>query len=260
MKAASDDLINLLGTSRQIVFVDTYTFTLNGGSTLRYRGGVRPPPGPACLFLVHGDNNFLDYGTLGLTPVPVGAPSFGTGQYSSAVAFSEGSANYISYTASGGVLPDPYGDFTIECWVKILQNDACALSGGYAENRDEFVRLFKAPQVGYVKRALSASCTSGAQKINWASGSAGAAAWTQSQWNHVAECRLNGLVSRYLNGVFVGSNNDTTAWDFDTIQIGNVYLDPSNNVGGLIEEVRILDGAAYTGNTYTVPSAPFPNP
>jgi hypothetical protein len=43
MKAASDALITLLATSRQIVMVDSYTFTLQGGSTLRYRGGERPP-------------------------------------------------------------------------------------------------------------------------------------------------------------------------------------------------------------------------
>ena len=216
---------------------------------------------PEVSLLLHGDGNFTDSSSHSISPSVTGSISAGAASGAiggQAISFSTGSANYVSYVLSGGFLANPTGDFCIECWVKITANPFCSISGGYSAGRDEFLRLFKAPSSSSPKRVLSASCVSGTQRINWAAGSAVATTWTQGNWNHVAETRSSGTLRQFLNGVKVSETTDNSSWDFDTVQVGNVFLDTSNNVGGYIEEVRITQCARYTAN-FTPSTSAFPN-
>lgn len=88
---------------------------------------------------------------------------------------------------------------------------------------------------------------------------------TVGEWSHIAFVREGGVLSSYKNGSRVATRSDLGT---SSINNGAVTYPPvigGNGLGtsvlnGYIDEVRITKGIArYSGATYTVPTAAFPN-
>ena len=76
-------------------------------------------------------------------------------------------------------------------------------------------------------------------------------------WSHVALVRSSGVFSMYLNGTRVATNQLT-----GTVSINglgrHVQYDTTYMFKGAVDDIRISTVARYTGDTYTVPTEPFP--
>ena len=81
-----------------------------------------------------------------------------------------------------------------------------------------------------------------------------------NQWNHVALVRSGSAITLYINGSSVGS-----ATYSGSVDSGNQSLLIGTERGGAqymtgyIDELRITSAARYTGSSFTVPTAVFPN-
>jgi hypothetical protein len=80
-------------------------------------------------------------------------------------------------------------------------------------------------------------------------------------WNHVAVCRISGVVSIYINGALatLTGTNSTTAYGASAAALLIGSGDTSDSWAGNIDDVRITKGVArYTAN-FTPPTGPNPD-
>jgi hypothetical protein len=214
--------------------------------------------------LLHGDGNLSDSSPLNLTPTTTGSITTvanGSAFGGQEISFTATQLSYVTYTKAGGFLQaNPTGAFTLECFINITENPSCGVTGGPANARGGFIRGLTGAATDPTQQLMfSAVCLSGIPRMNWMIGSAGATAfatWVQANRHYVAWTRdAAGRNEWWIDGTFVDFLNDSTAYTFDTIVVGNASGD--NPVGGLIEEVRFTAGVAR--NVSTVPTAAFPN-
>jgi hypothetical protein len=280
MKQANDDLIALFANSRQIVAKDRYTFTLGGPdpkTVLRYHTTVKPADNAECVLLVHGNTGearaFYDSSSLHTTPVPVGTVAIGTDSGSfggKAVQFAASEESYVYYNRDAGFLPNPTGDFTFECWIRITENPNCAVSGGPAGARNAFFRMSKG---GVQQASLCAPCIGGTEFIDGTVGDGGGTfglECDQAVRRHVVLMRRGRQYAMGIDGTRVGSpltfTGEPDPFDFTMVELGNPrYASGVNSVGGLIDEARIMTAAMYdiflpADTTYTVPTSAFSPP
>jgi hypothetical protein len=82
----------------------------------------------------------------------------------------------------------------------------------------------------------------------------------QNQWVHIAMVRSNGVFSAYVNGVrdtLQVSYSGTITPASGTLLLGS---NGSNNFSGYIDDFRVTVGVArYTGASFSVPTAAFPD-
>ena len=159
-------------------------------------------------------------------------------------------------------------DFTIECWVRPT------LDGNSATQYGLFTRRFGTANYGqyncYLKGDGKVEIVSSFNGSSWGvlltASAAGSVA--SGSWTHLAYVREGTRFSIYAGASGTGSRIDTTV-----TAGGNLMSDPSQYLtlgrggatsgpyyNGYMDEFRITKGTArYTGTTYTVPTAQFPN-
>lgn len=84
---------------------------------------------------------------------------------------------------------------------------------------------------------------------------------TLNAWNHMAVTRQGTTLRMYLNGNLVLTKTATSpSFVSNRISFGSIGPGMSGAFTGYLDDTRISVGyARYTGATYTVPTAPFPN-
>jgi hypothetical protein len=94
-------------------------------------------------------------------------------------------------------------------------------------------------------------------------GIASASSLTLNSWNHIAVSRISGTYRLFLNGVLLGTlNNSSVLPDVQPLRIGRDWSGESTSTGsfvGYIDEVRITKGSGrgYEGDAIPVPTEPF---
>jgi hypothetical protein len=168
--------------------------------------------------------------------------------------FSSSQANFENYNdAVFGT-----GDFTVELWFKLnsittyvpLILKGTGYQGGSPGNRHDWFLFQNSGKIYFTRYAdievntLNFSYT---PVIN--------------TWTHIAACRKNGLFTIYINGISIGSFNDTTNFFNSTnlgIQMGASYMANGwQYLNGSITNARVVAGKALYLSNFTVPSSPL---
>ena len=167
-------------------------------------------------------------------------PSFATG----AVDF-DGTGDYLSLAATAD-FNFGTGDYTVECWIK---DDATSDPGGIWTQYDYYSTLLYKKNDGTLSIYGIIGIGNHAYLIESAAG-----AITQGQWHHTAVVRASQILTLYIDGVAVGTYNQTAATPTPSANapfyIGSSYGDGSHNVfDGQISNLRVVKGTAvYTEN------------
>ena len=142
-------------------------------------------------------------------------------------------------------------DFTLEAWVFIAASTAhgCFLStfNGTQRVEDIFFRLFQTTlrwhlQLGSIAASVSIVSSS---------------VLNLGTWHHLAVSRVNGYISLFQDGVFVGGAADSRAVEpISTVRVGRAV--DGWPINGYIDELRITKGVARYTADFTPPTAPFP--
>lgn len=161
-------------------------------------------------------------------------------------------ADYISH-ASDAKFGYGTGDFTIEMWI-------------YPSNVPASVRVvFDQRSPGAPSAARPAFYLFGTQLRYYVSGAdrITGGVISASSWHHVAISRVSGQTRMYLNGAQVGST-----WTDGTNYTSSpaVVATQGDSLGGTlaftgyVDDLRITKGVGrYSGASFTVPSAQFPD-
>jgi hypothetical protein len=172
--------------------------------------------------------------------------------------------NHLSF-ANSDTFDFGTGAFTIEFWFYPPTSGPSGgphlVALGTGATFNPFVISLGASSAVALKLFLSSNGTS----YNICSGLALGTA-TASTWNHVAVSRAAGGTEPFelfLNGTRTTTQAWTGAGLYDRdapLYIGGETLIAGMGAGGGIDELRITKGVArYTGSTYTVPTAAFPD-
>lgn len=156
-------------------------------------------------------------------------------------------SSYASTTGAGAI---GSGDYTVEFWVYVtsFSNAYMTAMGSFASSNSGQWQLL---------------CNNN-QNLTWFGPSAFSAAYvplTTGAWAHVAFVRSGSTLSSYKDGSRVATATDTANYTGNgSFWVGQA---PENNSGrqwsGYIDDLRISTVARYTGSTYTVPTAAFPD-
>ena len=214
--------------------------------------------------LLFQSNRFVDNSASGHTvPVTAGSPavtSFGpflsSAVYDPAVngasAYMDGSGDTLRvvYTAADIVNQN----FTLEYWLYYTQTSGYgsvsisgSSGGGNASGDDGLAHLSFLSTNGQVFTDDGQNSGSGPDT--------GAGGINGNSWNHLALVRVSDDMFIYINGVKAATKSLNTAlFDEQSVELGVGVL---NKILGYVTDVRLVTSAVYTGNTYTVPTAPL---
>jgi hypothetical protein len=216
--------------------------------------------------LLHFDGNYADQ--IGHSLTAVGSPTFtASGKFGSAVNL----ATQMSYLSMPSSSDFNFGtnDFTIEAWV-----DPVVTAGSntdysiYYQGEDHSTNLnlvsFEVLGQASGTAVLRFVTRNGSATVADISGGS----VPYNQWSHVAIVRSGASLNLYQNGSLAATTNIGAATALPFPSMYAISIGARSNVGtvgggsfpGLLDEVRITNGyARYTGSSYTVPSAAFPN-
>jgi hypothetical protein len=141
------------------------------------------------------------------------------------------------------------GDFTIEWW------EYC---NSFSDQATRFDGRNAAASVGniYAYKATTSSTSA----LAFASLSFSGYTWTTGSWVHMAIVRASSNTSFYANGNRIGSAQaDSTNYTTGGCTFGANTGGPNFGLVGYMDEMRVTKAARYTGSTYTIPTAEFPN-
>ncbi len=203
-------------------------------------------------------NRFIDNSTNAFAITVNGTPSVQafspfapTAAYSAATnggsGYFDGSGDYVTWP-SGSSVAFGTGDFTVETFFYLTTTPAGSLY--FIDARDASNTTAWAFHIA------------GATSIIWFNGSAQFAVTLTmpiNQWNHIAYVRSGTTGALYFNGTRVSTQTDSTNY---TVQPGTSYVasryTANETFPGYFSGTRIVKGtAAYSGTTYTVPTAPL---
>jgi hypothetical protein len=219
--------------------------------------------------LLHGDlfgttnqnNTFLDSSSLALSPVAFGAPAQGSfTPYSTAGGYNpttqggscyfNGTNNYLALPSTAGNLS---GDFTIEFWMYGFPNGTYiapvgtqSIAGASTAGMWRILTRFNSTNAIYFAR------TSGTGFEDYNFGSVNV---NDSQWHHIAFCRLNNILSAYIDGVFLSSR--TISQSLISNQNLNIGFNAQDSAyySGYLSNVRIVNGTAVYTTNFTPPTS-----
>ena len=143
------------------------------------------------------------------------------------------------------------GDFTIECWVKVVEapgnNERIFVYGTNETSPYSVIALMLNTSKYLVVRLANSD------RITYST------ALTMGIWYHVAIVRASGTVTLYVDGTSRGTYSDSSANYAETdLHLGyDSSLTSAYSIYGLITNFRQVNGVAvYTGN-FTVPTVPL---
>lgn len=178
----------------------------------------------------------------------------------------DGTGDYLQLSA-GSRFALSTGNFTIEAFIYISADSSADLSGNRA------ALIFSIGTTGGTERNVTlaiggSSTTTGTHLIADVAGTSYgslASTITKSAWHHVALCRSGTTCGFFLDGVRISTF--TSSGDAGSSAnpgfVGGRPYGGSNYywyLNGYIDELRVTKAARYTGATYIVPTAAFPNP
>jgi hypothetical protein len=147
------------------------------------------------------------------------------------------------------------GDFTIEAWIYRTSTSGDTTVFSQTESGTNYV-LFGVNSSSKV--VFIGTDSGGGDAIEGPAGNLVAA----NTWHHVAVVRASGDVTVYCDGV--GGTATENTMDFDDTTwvptVGSYTHSSDDSFVGYIDELRVTKGVArYTGESFPVPTAPFPN-
>jgi|GEM_PF-670403 prepilin-type N-terminal cleavage/methylation domain-containing protein len=132
------------------------------------------------------------------------------------------------------------GDFTIETWAYPLSSADQIMAGHSIQN----VQMFRLNNGGTGRLSFFLN---GTQVF-----SSTAAGITSNNWHHLAISRAGNTTRMFVNGVQVGSNNNSWTGAFKINSIGGSWVGSYN---GYIDDFRITKGVARYLSNFTPPTA-----
>jgi hypothetical protein len=229
--------------------------SLSGSVTIP---GAGDPYYSSVGLLLHGNGNLTDSGPLALTASTVtnvgtnGAAKFG----SSSLVF-DGTSRLTYANNPAWSLP---GNFTVEAWIFLTtaigsgSQQEFALAAQWAGGGG-LAWLWYLKSDGFTTVLGDGTPVVGVEHR-------GSVSLTPGQWHHVAISRLGTTFSSYCNGARIGTYQTSLSLSGNgPLTIGD-FSDgaPAVPYWGRIDEFRLTKGVArYTGDTYVVPAAAFPD-
>lgn len=232
------------------------------------------------ILLAHMDGSGADSSVNGYNLTNTGAtfdtsaPKFGSGDAKFTNTSTGGSRQLLSVGVVQGTPLDILsgtGDFTIEGWFKLdsstINTVAMLLDfGSDTLGHNGLTLLVSIIDPTTMAVTLAANITDSVTDAPW--GGNGTAATisglSTGNWYHFAVVRTAGTGYLFVNGNrYSLSTGSWTNYAFPAnsqFQIGNVTSVSGGVLPKSIDEVRISNIAQYTGTTYTIPTASFPDP
>ena len=204
-----------------------------------------------------GSTTFTDSSSNALTVTANGNAQISTTQAKfGQSAFLDGTGDSLSVTDVGGVMTLGTNDFTVEWWFYTTSNSAnlsgfgTFLGGRYVSPSQAGLMVryhssFSGIAVGF--QGVAYDITPGVSP-------------TENAWNHIAVVRDSTSLRLYMNGALQGSGTATRNYGVYEYKIGADFGGAGYDLQGYIDDFRFTNGVArYTGSSYTVPTAAFPN-
>ena len=180
----------------------------------------------------------------------IAGPKFGTG-----CAWFDASGDYLS-VADSADWTFGTGDFTLEAWCNLDDNDENAIFSQYADASNRwYVTIDNRDNVQTIAMYHHAS----GLEIETSTGSAGLIG--VHKWVHFAVVRASGVISIYVDGVALALATNTSANANMTdvaaaLQVGG--YNGGDTTKGYLDEVRVSNSARYTSN-FTPDTTAFSN-
>ena len=195
----------------------------------------------------NGGTSFTDSSSNGLTVTAYGNAQTSTaqGKFDQSLLL-DGSGDYLIVTDSSSVTAAGTGDFTFECWFYNPTGSSTVSNSG---------TLFQGGTGGPILRYQSSSLSFGIVGVGYLLSTSQP---SDDTWHHVAVCRDSTSTRLYLNGSQATSG--TVSNSLTAITHYGAHTNAALNWDGYMDDVRITIGVArYTGSSYTVPTAAFPD-
>lgn len=228
----------------------------NGPATLALSGSAKPmdPEINKVVLLMHMDGSFKDSSPMPKAVTTVGsvrsneAPLYGTG----ALGVNDTSSG-LKAAGQAEFAFAPGVDFTIEASIKSTSSTTYKqIIGQWGGCANSYQLSLYSGKLGWERPGIGTFTSSD-----------NAAFVSLNTWHHVAVSRQGSTVSLYLDGKQVASATDNVNYTFAGCGMGIGRVADQNGYGfsnGALDEIRVTRGLArYTGATYTVPSAAFPD-
>jgi len=233
-----------------------YLSNVRIGTTAVYTSNFTPPTAPltaitGTLLLTCQSNRYVDNSTSARAITTLGTPSvqrfnpFGASTaYSTSViggsGYFDGTGDYLT-TPSSSALGFGTGDFTIECWTYLRDNNALyVFDMRFSSGADTYVYI-NASTLEAAVNGVSLS-VSGVNFLN--------------NWSHIAIVRASGTVKIYVNGVQQATASSSGSIANSGIAVGARYTG-SESFNGYISNFRIVKGTAVYTSAFTPPTAPL---
>ena len=268
--AVSGNLTDLeyIGTGRG--FTDTPNSRLFDGivsnvrfsSTARYTSNFTPPTAPFTTdsdtnLLTCQSNRFVDNSSNGHTITPAGSaavtafgPFLTSSVYDPAVngasAYMDGTGDTLRATWTAADIINQ--NFTLEYWLYFQETSGYGtVSIGANDSSASYVHLSYQSN-GFVFSDNGQNSGSGP--------ATSAGAISPNSWNHLALVRVSNDMFIYINGAKIATKAITASlFQGQSGEFGIGYI--ANPLEGYICDARVVTSAVYTGDTYTVPTAPL---
>ena len=229
--------VNISGTDYQVhAFTNVYT-----DHTITANGNAKN---------VQVVNNPVGYQEDSSGGSHIAGPKFGTG-----CAWFDASGDYLS-VADSADWTFGTGDFTLEAWCNLDDNDENAIFSQYADASNRwYVTIDNRDNVQTIAMYHHAS----GLEIETSTGSAGLIG--VHKWVHIAAVRASGVISIYVDGVALALATNTSANANMTdvaaaLQVGG--YNGGDTTKGYLDEVRVSNSARYTSN-FTPDTTAFSN-
>lgn len=232
------------------------------GAAEVYAAAVNDPDFASVSLLLHmdgsnGSTTFTDSSSNALTVTANGNAQVSTTQakFGQSAVF-DGTGDSLTVTDVGGVMTLGTNDFTVEWWFYTSSNSTnlsgfgTFLGGRYISPSQAGLMVryhssFSGIAVGF--EGVAYDITPGVSP-------------TENAWNHMAVVRDSTSLRLYMNGSLQGSGTAARNYGDYQYKIGTDYGGAGYDLQGYIDDFRLTNGVArYTGSSYTVPTAAFPN-
>jgi hypothetical protein len=227
--------------------------SLSGSVTIP---GMGDPSYASVSLLLHGNGSTTDSGPAARTGTATNVATNGAAKFGSSSLVFDGTSRLVYASNSAWNFP---GDFTIEAWIYLT---AAIGSGSYSEYAlaAQWSGTGGLAWLWYLK-GDGFSFTTGNGSAVAGYDNRGSVSITANQWHHVAITRSGSTFSSYLNGSRFGTFSSSIDMSGNgVLSIGDQGDGVIRPFYGRIDEFRITKGVArYTGDSYTVPTAAFPD-
>jgi len=163
---------------------------------------------------------------------------YATGKFNGSMYF-DGTGDYLSLSDDSD-WDFGTGDFTIDFWINpgVLPANYFELSG--TATGDMFIG--------------GRSGTVGIGRVNVAWDQEYVGGLSTTTWAHIAFVRFSGVLTIYVNGLSIGSDNNTNDYDFNSLYVGR---QSGYYYTGYIDELRFSKGIARWTSNFIPPTGPY---